>query len=115
MMDAHLYQNGLEGVVVRRSGHDPIASRPAEGATLADLLRSLDIAPEEHAILVDGRSLAEAFAPPPGSVVTVIRKVDGETLCPQPDLTIGRFANDPLFEQMMDEVRAAREAERGGS
>lgn len=105
-------QNGAEAVVIRRSGHEPVALHPAPRVSLADHLRSLGLTPQDHNVLIDGRSLMEAFVPPPGCVVMVFPKPPGEKNLKPLKLSVGRFADDPLFDDMMAEIQARREADR---
>lgn len=76
------------------------------GATLADLLREAGADPSGKHVTIDGRPIEEAVILRPGMIVS---------LSPHPEpwrLNVGMFKDDPEFEKMMEEVMAARAAEK---
>src|SRR5258708_3235962 len=104
-------RNGVEPVIVLQSGRDAVRAFPPGGTTIPDLLRSLGLHPDEPIPLIDGRSRAEFFSPPPGSVIPILPSRANDSGRAS-TLSIGRFADEPLFDQMITDIAAARDAER---
>jgi hypothetical protein len=82
------------------------------GATLADLLRESGADPAGKQVMIDGRPIEEAVILRPGMIVSL-----SPMPAPAPDpepwrSTVGMFKDDPGFEQMMEDVMAARAAEK---
>lgn len=87
-----------------------------EGATLADVLREAGVDPSGQEVLVDGRRIEEALTLQPGTIVSVgARATNGQPEQPAWMKTIGMFKDDPIFEEMMNDVNAQREAEKNSS
>ena len=81
-------------------------------ATLADLLRAAGAGTSGKQVMIDGRPVEEAIILRPGMIVSLSFNPP-----PAPDperwrSTVGMFKDDPGFEQMMEDVMAARAADK---
>ena len=102
----------LDEVTLVRPGVGTETIALAEGSTLGDLLRQAGIKASDSAVLIDGKELADQLVLKNGMVVTVM---------PQPERAagprswrdlMGDFHDNPAFEEMMQAVQAARDAEK---
>ena len=102
-----------EGVTLLRPGIGAETIVLPEGSTLADLLRQAGIKPRSSSIVIDGRELAEHLVLKNGMVITVVPQVIQNAASQESwrDL-MGDFHDDPAFEEMMQAVQAARDAEK---
>jgi hypothetical protein len=83
-----------------------------EGATLADLLREAGGRVQAKSILIDGRPLEDFVVLTTGMSITVVPEpLPGPGNRTWRD-TVGWFADDPTFEEMVAAGRAYREADR---
>jgi len=104
-----------EGVTLLRPGVGAKKIVLAEGATLADLLRQENVATSNSVVTVDGKELAEYLVLREGMVITVMpppRNAASERSWR--DL-MGDFHDDPVFDEMMEAVQAARDAEKSSN
>jgi sulfur carrier protein ThiS len=83
-----------------------------EGATLADLLREAGTAIGGANIMIDGRPVEEVTKLNSGMVITIVPETSRTRPKRSWQDTIGFFADDPTFEEMVAEGRAIREADR---
>jgi hypothetical protein len=83
-----------------------------EGATLADLLREAGVAIGSPNVLIDGRPIEDALVLKPGVSVTILPERPRMPAKGSWRDTVGMFADDPTFEEMVAEGRAYREADR---
>jgi len=100
-----------EEVTLLRPGIGTETMDFTEGSTLADLLRQAGVKPISSSIFVDGRELAEHLVLKNGMVITVVPQVENAASRSWRDL-MGDFHDDPAFEEMMQAVQAARDAEK---
>jgi len=100
------------GVTLIRLGVGKQAYALPEGATLADLLRTAQVQAESQAIYIDGRPIEEHLVVQDGMVVTIVPKPKNAATDDRWRETIGMFADDPTFQEMVDAGRAIREADR---
>ena len=84
----------------------------SEGATLADLLRITGLNARDCEILVDGRPIEDCSMLQTGMIVSVGARLKQAVVNPSWRDSIGDFHNDPAFEDMMERVKAEREAEK---
>ena len=83
-----------------------------EGATLADLLRATGITSEDVQIHIDGKELAERLTLDAGTIVSVIPREPKSPEYPPWKAGMGMFHDNPLFDEVMNAVEAARQAEK---
>lgn len=100
-----------EGVTLLRPGIGTETMVLTEGSTLADLLRQAGVRPSNSSIFIDGRELAEHLVLKNGMVITVVPQAKNAATQSWRDL-MGDFHDDPAFEEMMQAVQAARDAEK---
>ena len=82
------------------------------GATLADLLREAGADASGKQVMIDGRPVEEAVILRPGMIVSLSQRPAPGPSQERWRSTVGMFKDDPGFEQMMDDVMAARAAEK---
>lgn len=83
-----------------------------EGATLADLLREAGVAFGSPNVLIDGRPIEDAMVLKQGVSITILPERLRMPAKGSWRNTVGMFADDPTFEEMVAEGRAIREADR---
>jgi len=99
-------------VVLLRPGVDPETFTLPESATLGDLLREAGAAARSPNILIDGRPIEEAMILKTGSTIMILPEPDPAPPTKDWRRTVGMFADDPDFEEMVQAGRAIREADR---
>ena len=81
------------------------------GSTLSDLLKEAGLDTSKFSILINESRLEDAIVLQPGTTVSLVPR--GDTAQPEPwRATFGMFRDDPHFQEMVEEGRAIREAER---
>src|SRR4051812_31612975 len=102
----------IEGVTLIRPGIGTETVVLPEGSTLADLLRQGGVNTSNSSVSIDGKEPAEYLVLRDGMEVTVVPQPKNAA-GPQSwrDL-MGGFHDDPAFEEMMQAVQAARDAEK---
>ncbi len=100
------------GVTLYRPGTEMQTFTLPEGATLADLLREAGVEARDSGLLIDGRSIEALMTLRPGMRVTILPEPIGAGGIRSWRDTIGMFADDPDFEEMVQAGRAIREADR---
>jgi len=101
-----------EGVTLLRPGIGTETMVLTEGSTLADLLRQAGVKPSNSSIVIDGRELAEHLVLKNGMVITVVPQVKNAASQESWRDLMGDFHDDTAFEEMMQAVQAARDAEK---
>jgi sulfur carrier protein ThiS len=101
-----------EGVTLLRPGIGTETIVLPEGSTLADLLRQAGVNPRSSSIFIDGRELAEHLVLKNGMVITVVPQAKNAASQESWRDLMGDFHDDPAFEEMMQAVQAARDAEK---
>jgi hypothetical protein len=95
-----------------RTGQDLRTYTLPEGATLADLMREADTTYRSSNLLVDGRYLESAIVLKSGMLITIMPEPAGTPGIRSWRDTVGMFADDPDFEEMVEAGRSIREADR---
>jgi hypothetical protein len=95
-----------------RTGQDLRTYTLPEGATLADLMREANTTYRSSNLLVDGRYLESAIVLKSGMLITILPDPAAAPLIRSWRDTVGMFADDPDFEDMVEAGRAIREADR---
>jgi len=111
MTVASTAKRGVEVTLLRPDLGSQTFTLP-EGATLADLLREAGGGIQAKNILIDGRPLEEFLILNPGMAVTVVPEPPPSPAKRSWQDTVGWFADDPTFEEMVAAGRAYREADR---
>ena len=95
-----------------------VGSQPVilpEGSTLADFLRGSGAGTSHSMVLVDGKRLEELVIPKAGTVITIVPAPENAASRESWHELMGDFHNDPVFEEMMQAVEEARDAEKESS
>jgi hypothetical protein len=98
-------------VTLYRTGADLQVFTMPEGASLADLLREAGVPPRESSLLINGRSIESVLTLESGMTVTILPEPPWVRIRSWRD-TVGMFADDPDFEEMVQAGHAIREADR---
>ena len=99
-------------VVLLRLGVVETMYEWSPGLTLADLLREANATAEDFEIYLDGKPLAESVVLGPGTNVVLHSRPDDQPTAEAWQKGIGDFHDDPAFEEMMQSVELARQAEK---
>jgi hypothetical protein len=105
-------EKGTIEVRLLRTGQDLRTYTLPEGATLADLMREANTTYRSSNLLVDGRYLESAIVLKSGMLITIMPEPAGSREIRTWRDTVGMFADDPHFEEMVEAGRAIREADR---
>jgi hypothetical protein len=104
-------ENRTIEVTLYRTGADLKVFTMPEGSSLADLLREAGIPPRDSGLVINGRSIESIVTLESGMTVTILPEPAGTRIRSWRD-TVGMFADDPDFEEMVQAGRAIREADR---
>jgi hypothetical protein len=105
-------EKGTIEVRLLRTGQDLRTYTLPEGATLADLMREANTTYRSSNLLVDGRYLESAIVLKSGMLITIMPEPAGSRGIRSWRDTVGMFADDPHFDEMVEAGRAIREADR---
>src|SRR5438270_6533327 len=83
-----------------------------EGSTLADFLREAGAGTSHSMVLVDSKRLEELVIPKAGTVITLVPAPKNAASSESWRELMGDFHDDPAFEEMMQAVEGARDAEK---
>ena len=99
-------------ITLVRPGLDPQAITLPVGATLADFLREAGVGISSHTIMIDGRPIEDVMVLKAGSVITLLPGIPLSPSNHSRRATVGMFADDHDFDEMVEAGRAIREADR---
>jgi hypothetical protein len=104
-------ENRTIEVTLYRTGVDLQVFTMPEGASLADLLREAGVPPRDSSLIINGRFIESILTLETGMTITILPDPPGMRIRSWRD-TVGMFADDPDFEEMVEAGRAIREADR---
>jgi sulfur carrier protein ThiS len=84
----------------------------AEGSTVADLLRQIDASACHSNVFIGDKDLAEFAVLEEGMTVSLVPQPKNAASQVSWHDLMGDFHDDPAFEEMMQAVQAARDAEK---
>jgi hypothetical protein len=105
-------EKGTIEVRLLRTGEDLRTYTLPAGATLADLMREANTTYRSSNLLVDGHYLESAIVLESGMLITIMPDPAGTPRIRSWLDTVGMFADDADFEEMVEAGRAIREADR---